>query len=67
MRLVLALLFLLPGVALTILTVSQASSQWSSRQSAQVVARQSTGMQVVALARAELIAGSTPLETESYG
>lgn len=67
MRLVLALLVLLPGVALTILTVSQASSQWSSRQSAQGVARQATGMQAVALARAELIAEGTPLETESYG
>jgi diguanylate cyclase (GGDEF)-like protein len=66
-RLVLVLGVLFPTLATAILITSDASSQWSSRQNAQVVAGKATELQTVALARSELIHAVTPLLAVSYG
>jgi diguanylate cyclase (GGDEF)-like protein len=65
-RLVLVLGVLFPTVATAILITSDASSQWSSRQNAQVVASKATELQTMALARSELIHAVTPLLAVSY-
>ena len=65
-RLILVLVVLLPTVATAILTATAASSQWSSRQNAQVVASDATELQVVAQARAQLSNTVAPLMAVSY-
>ena len=65
-RLLLALLVLLPVVSTAVLIGSSASSAWTYRQHAQVVARDASNLQTVAAARAELNPLQVPMLAVSY-
>jgi diguanylate cyclase (GGDEF)-like protein len=65
-RLVLTLVVLLPMLATGILILSSANSAWKFRQSAQVVAKDATQLQVVANARAQMNSLEVPLSAVSY-
>ena len=65
-RLVLTLVVLLPMLATGILILSSANSAWTFRQSAQVVAKDATALQVIANARAQMNSLEVPLSAVSY-
>ena len=65
-RLVLALVVLLPLVSAAILISSSATSAWSARQNARVAAADASALQTVASARAEMNALEVPLSAVSF-
>jgi diguanylate cyclase (GGDEF)-like protein len=65
-RLLLTLVVLLPMLATGILILSSANSAWRFRQSAQVVAKDATELQVIANARAQMNSLEVPLSAVSY-
>jgi diguanylate cyclase (GGDEF)-like protein len=65
-RLVLALLVLLPVVATAVLIASSAASAWSYRQHAQTVARDAAELEMIAAARAQLNPLQVPVLAVSY-
>jgi diguanylate cyclase (GGDEF)-like protein len=65
-RVILALVVLLPVLATGIFTTSGVASGWSFRQHAQVVARDAQQLQTVAEARAQMNPLSVPLLAVSY-
>ena len=65
-RFLLTLVVLLPMLATGILILSSANSAWNFRQSAQVVAKDATALQVIANARAQMNSLEVPLSAVSY-
>ena len=65
-RLVLALVVLLPLVSAAILITSSATGAWKARQHAQVAAADASTLQTVAAARAEMNSLEVPLSAVSY-
>jgi diguanylate cyclase (GGDEF)-like protein len=65
-RLVIALVVLLPMLAAGVLIVSSANDAWSARQGARVAAADAAQLQVVANARAEMNSLEVPLSAVSY-
>ena len=65
-RLVLAVLVLIPLLATAVLAASSARSAWKSRHHAQIVAHDAHELQAVALARAEMNRLELPLAAISY-
>ena len=65
-RLVLALVVLLPLVSAAILITSSATGAWDAREHAQVAAADASALQTVAAARAEMNSLEVPLSAVSY-
>jgi diguanylate cyclase (GGDEF)-like protein len=65
-RLVIALVVLLPMIAAGVLIVSSANDAWSARQNARVAAADAAQLEVVAGARAEMNSLEVPLSAVSY-
>jgi diguanylate cyclase (GGDEF)-like protein len=65
-RILLTSVVLLPMLAIGILIISSATSAWTFRQNAQVVAADATRLQVVASARAQMNTLEVPLTAVSY-
>jgi diguanylate cyclase (GGDEF)-like protein len=65
-RLVLALVIMLPFLATGILIASSAVSEWKTRAAAQVTARDADQLRAVASARAEMNALEVPMDAISY-
>ena len=65
-RFLLTLVVLLPMLATGVLILSSANSAWKFRQSAQVVAKDATDLQVIANARAQMNSLEVPLSAVSY-